>query len=215
MTYNNTQRLGGLCALLEALIYISAFIVYGGILVYPGANAGISEKLEFLSDNYTVLSVLNFTSYVLFGVVLAGLVLALYERMKDYSPFYSKLTTVFGVTWVGLVIASGMISNIGMSSAIEIGVEEPDRAMTIWSSITIISEALGGGNEIVGGLWVLMLSVITLKGQLFSKPLSYLGIIVGLVGIMTVYPLDLFKDIFGLSQIVWFIWVGVAMLRQK
>lgn len=215
MTYNNTQRLGGICALLEALVYIAAFIVYGAILVYPGANAGITEKLGFLNDNYLTLSVLNFTSYVFFGIVLAGLVLSLYERMKDHSPFYSKLTTVFGVIWVGLVIASGMIANIGMNSVIKIGVEEPERAMAIWSSITIVAEALGGGNEIVGGIWVLMLSVITLKGELFSKPLSYLGIIVGLTGILTLYPSDIFKDIFGLTQIVWFTWIGVTMLRQN
>ena len=39
MELKKIQKIGGVCAILEALIYISAFIVYGGILVYPKANA--------------------------------------------------------------------------------------------------------------------------------------------------------------------------------
>ena len=36
---NNLQKIGGISAILEAVIYITAFIVYGAVLVYPPANA--------------------------------------------------------------------------------------------------------------------------------------------------------------------------------
>lgn len=214
MELQKFQKIGGVCAILEALIYIAAFIVYGGILVYPSANASSVEELNFLSDNYFTLSVLNLISYVLFGILLAVLVLAIHQRLKNYTPSFSKLAAVFGIIWVGLVIASGMIANIGLKSVIETGINEPENAMQIWSSISIISEGLGGGNEIVGGIWVLLLSIIALKGQLFSKPLIFLGIIVGIAGILTVYPLDLFAEIFGISQIIWFFWIGIFMIRR-
>lgn len=214
MELKKLQKIGGVCAILEALIYISAFIVYGIILVYPNANASIAEELNFLSDNYITLSILNLVSYVLFGILLAVLVLAIHQRLKNYSPSFSKLASVFGIIWVGLVIASGMISNIGLKYVIETGIKEPENAMQIWSSISIISEGLGGGNEIVGGIWVLLLSIIALKGQLLSKPLIFLGIIVGIAGILTVYPLDLFTEIFGISQIIWFFWIGIFMIRK-
>ena len=116
--------------------------------------------------------------------------------------------------WVGLVIASGMIINIGLKSVIDTGIKDPESAMQIWSSVSIISEGLGGGNEIVGGIWVLLLSIIALKGQLFSKTLIFLGILVGIAGILTVYPLDLFTEIFGISQIIWFFWIGIFMIRK-
>jgi len=208
------QKIGGVCAIFEAFIYITAFIVYGGILVYPNANANIVEKLNFLSDNYITLSILNFISYVLFGILLAVLVLATHERLKKYSPSFSKLASIFGFIWVGLVIASGMISNIGLKSVIETGINGPENAMQIWTSISIITEGLGGGNEIVGGIWLLLLNIIALKGKLLSKPLIFLGIIVGLVGILTVYPLNLFTEIFGMSQIIWFFWIGIFMIRN-
>ncbi|MFD2185815.1 hypothetical protein [Aquimarina celericrescens] len=208
------QKLGGVCAILEALIYIAAFLVYGGVLVYPNANASIVAELNFLSDNYITLAILNFVSYVLFGILLAVLVLAIHQRLKNYSPSFSKLAFVFGIIWVGLVIASGMITNIGLKYVIETGIREPENAMQIWSSISIISEGLGGGNEIVGGIWVLLISIIALKGQLFSKPLIFLSIIVGIAGILTIYPLDFFTEIFGISQIIWFLWIGIFMMRN-
>jgi len=71
---------------------------------------------------------------------------------------------------------------------------------------------LGGGNEIVGGLWVLLLSIAGLKGSHFSRALNYLGIFIGLVGVATIYPADLLTEIFGLGQIIWFAWIGFAML---
>ena len=157
------------------------------------------------------MSILNLVSYTLFGVLLAVLVLAIHQRLKKYSSNFSKLASVFGIIWVGLVIASGMIANIGLNSVIEIGIKEPENAMLVWSSVSIISEGLGGGNEIVGGIWMLLLSIIALKGQLFSKPLI---ILVGIAGILTIYPLDIFTEIFGISQIIWFLWVGIFMIRK-
>ncbi|MEM9075977.1 MAG: hypothetical protein AAGC43_03015 [Bacteroidota bacterium] len=208
------QKIGGLSAILEALIYILAFIVYGGILVYPSAEASAVEKLGFLSENYLTLSFLNLSSYVLFGILLVVLVLALHQRVKEYAPILSKIAAVFGFIWAGLVIASGMIGNIGLAKVVDIGTSNPEQAMWVWTSVSIITEGLGGGNEIVGGLWVLLLSLVAWKHELFSKASALLGVLIGIAGILTIYPLDIFKEIFGLSQIVWFVWIGILLFRK-
>lgn len=212
MEFKRIQKLGGAAAILNALIYITAFIFYGGILVYPAANTSAVEELNFLSDNYLTLSILNLVSYVLFGTLLAVLVVAIHQRLKDFVPSFSKLTAAFGIIWVGLVIASGMIANAGLNSVI--AMEDTEKALLVWSSVSIISEGLGGGNEIVGGIWVLLISIIALKGQLFSKPLNVLGLLVGIAGILTIYPLEIFTEIFGISQIIWFLWIGIFMIRK-
>lgn len=214
MELKQLQKIGGACAILEAFIYIAAFIVYGGILVYPDANASAVDELNFLSNNYLTLSILNLVSYVLFGTLLAVLVLAIHQRLKSHSSDFSKLASIFGIIWVGLVIASGMIANIGLNAVTKIGIDEPENAMLVWSSVTIISEGLGGGNEIVGGIWGLLLSTIALREQQFLKPLNLLGILVGIAGILTIYPLEIFTEIFGLGQIIWFLWIGVFMMRN-
>ncbi|WP_350285435.1 hypothetical protein [uncultured Croceitalea sp.] len=208
-----SQRIGGIAAIIEALIYVVLFVYYGAILVYPVADASAVVELGFLSDNLFTLSVLNILGYVVFGIVLAVLVTALHERLQMVAPFFSKLTTVFGLVWVVLVIASGMIANIGLQSVVEIGTQDPEGAMSILSAVNIVVEGLGGGNEIVGGIWVLCCSIIALKGKIFSKAIHYLGVAVGIEGILTLYPLPIFTEIFGLTQILWFMAIGIAMLR--
>ncbi len=215
MKSNNIQLVGGVAAILEAIIYIIAFIVYGGVLVYPKTDATSVEKLDFLTENYSTLSILNLMSYVLFGILLAVLVLAIHQRLKNYYPYLSNVASVFGIIWVGLVMASGMIANIGLNTVVDMGTQDADNAMLLWSSIGVVTEGLGGGNEIVGGLWVLLISIIGLKAKVFSGPLNYLGLLVGITGILTIYPLDVFTEVFGLSQIIWFLWLGITMLRTK
>ena len=214
MNEKKLQKIGGACAILEGLIYIVAFIIYGAILVYPDANASVNERLDFLTENQLIFSLLTFTSYILFGIVLVVLVVAIHYRLKTYSPIRSQITSAFGIIWAGLVIASGMIENISLNAIIEMGSKEPENAMLVFSATNIITEGLGGGNEIVGGIWVLLLSLTALKGHLFPKPLNFLGILVGVAGILTIYPLDIFTEIFGISQIVWFLWIGIFMIRK-
>jgi hypothetical protein len=205
------QRMGGVAALVEAGIYISAFIFFGAFWNFP-IDADPIQKFAFLTENQTILSSVNLVMYVLFGIFLTVLVMALKERLKKGALVLSQIATVFGIVWVGLVIASGMIANIGLGTVIDLSIKDPEQAMTVWISINAVVEGLGGGNEVVGGLWVLLLSIASIKAQELSKLLNYFGLFVGISGILTIYPADLLTEIFGLSQIVWFIWLGVVML---
>jgi len=208
---NNLQKVGGFAALVQAIVYVLAFVYFGAFFDFPRAG-DTAQKLSFLVDNQLMLSVVNLVMYVAFGVFLAVLVLALYHRFKNRALVISQLAVVFGVIWVGLVIASGMIANIGLAAVIKLSVNEPEQAMSLWLTVNIIVEGLGGGNEVVGGFWLLLLSCAALKSQQFSKTLSYFGLFIGLSGIMTIYPADVLTEIFGIGQIVWFVWLGTSML---
>ena len=165
--------------------------------------------------NKTVLSIVNLVMYVLFGIVLAVLVLALHERLKKGAPTLSSLAAVFGVVWVGLVIASGMIANIGLAAAIDLATTEPQQAMIMWRTVYTVVEGMGGGNEVVGGLWVLLISIAALQSQTLPKAFNVVGLFVGSIGVLTVYPADVLTEIFGVSQIVWFAWLGVTLLKSS
>lgn len=211
---NNLQKLGGVAALFEAAIYISAFVFFGVFWDFP-LDAGNTQKFVFLSNNQTIISVVNLTMYVIFGCFLAVLVLALHQRLKAKALVLSQIAAVFGIIWVGLVIASGMIANIGLGAVIDLSAQNAEQAMTVWVVINTIVEGLGGGNEVVGGLWVVLLSVAALKINELPKSLNWLGLFIGFVGILTVYPAEILTEIFGLGQIVWFSWLGVAMLMSR
>jgi hypothetical protein len=208
---NDFQKLGGVIAFLEAGIYILAFVFFGAFWDFP-AVANNTQKLAFLANNYVMLSIVNLVMYILFGIFLAVLVLVIHQRLKLKALILSQLATVFGLIWVAFVIASGMIANIGLNTAIKLSVDDVEKAMTVWITLNTLVESLGGGNELVGGIWLTLLSFAAIKTNEFSKWTNYMGLVIGLIGIFTIYPDDILTEVFGLGQIIWFLGIGFTLL---
>ncbi len=73
---------------------------------------------------------------------------------------------------------------------------------------------MGGGIEVVGSLWVLLVSWAALQAGGLPRALNYLGMVLGASGLLTVVPaLEVLGAVFGLGLIVWFAWLGIVMLR--
>ncbi|MCF8474210.1 MAG: hypothetical protein K9G26_05870 [Emcibacter sp.] len=211
---NSLQRMAGISAISEAIIYILTFVFWGVFWAYP-MDGNAVEKMSYLAQNEAILLVADLIMYILWAVLLSVLVIAIHERLKDKSPAITQIATLFGAIWVGLIIASGMISHIGLAAVVDLSVLEPEKAMAVHSVIVLIVNGLGGGNEVVGGLWVLLLSIAALKANDLSKKLNYLGLFVGSAGILTMLPVEGLTETFGISQIFWFLWLGLILLKNK
>lgn len=210
---NNLHKWAAISALVEASLYIGAFIFFGAIWDFP-SHGSIITKLSYLSDNHTSLFMVHVLLYLLFGVLLAIIVQSIQEHLTPKAERLAKLAAVFGYIWVALVITSGMLANIGLDVVIGMAATKPEQAWMIWLVIDTVVEGIGGGNEIVGGLWVLILSIAAIKTGEFSRALNLLGIFVGGAGVMTIYPAEVFTEIFGLSQIIWFIALAIELLKS-
>ncbi|MBX3286881.1 MAG: hypothetical protein KF703_16150, partial [Actinobacteria bacterium] len=93
---------------------------------------------------------------------------------------------------------------------------DPGAAASLWSAIDAVADGLGGGNEVVGGVWVLLVSVAGRRSGLLPRGANVLGIVSGIAGLVTVVPgLQDLGMVFGLGLIVWFGWVGAALLRDR
>ena len=77
----NLQRLAGISAISEALIYIVAFVYFGVFWSYPSTGSP-TEKMAYLAQNHLAFSTIYFLMYIVFGVFLAVLVIGLYEKLK-------------------------------------------------------------------------------------------------------------------------------------
>lgn len=210
------QQIGGISGIIAGLTFTFGFVMFVTVFE-PLATGTLSptETVEFLRDNQGLFYIWNLVIYVLFGLVQAGLTLALYDQLRGTRPATAQITATLGLIWSGLVIASGMVANVGASSVIEFYAVDATQAGTIWAAINSVSNGLGGGNEIVGGLWVALVSWIGFRGVL-PKALNSFGLIVGLAGVVTLVPmLSDVGAIFGLGIIVWYIWVGMVLLRNK
>jgi hypothetical protein len=95
--------------------------------------------------------------------------------------------------------------------------KDPVQAALTWQGIEAVTNGLGNANgEILGGIWTLLVSLSALRSGGFPKALNVLGLLVGAVGIITIIPaMTDFTGLFGLGQIVWFVWLGIALLRSN
>lgn len=212
---NSLQRIGGVAALIEAAAYVVGIGLGFTLLAsYMTGALGPEQTVAFLAENGAILYVWNLIIYVVFGIFLVVLALALYDRLKIGSPALMQTATVFGFIWATLVIASGMVFSIGMETVIDLYGTDPAQAGSVWLTIAAVQDGLGGGVEVVGGLWVLLVSWAALRGGGLPRALNYLGLAIGAAGIITLVPaLGGLGAIFGLGQIVWFVWLGLVMLR--
>ncbi len=213
---SNLQKLGGAAALYEAVAYVTGMVFFLLVVDYPGAIDPL-EKVALLVDNAAAMYTSTMVIYVAFGAALVVLALALHERLRHGATALMQVATAFGVIWAGVVIASGMIFNIGMGTVIGLHAIAPEQAATVWLAIEAVFDGIGGGVELLGGLWSLLLSWAALRTGALPRALSYLGVAVSVAGVATVVPMlgEAGGAIFGLGQIAWFAWVGVVLLRSQ
>jgi hypothetical protein len=210
------QKLGGLAALYEAAAYVAGIVFFVLVVDYGSVDDPV-QKVALLVDHEAVMYLMNLIIYVIFGIALVVLTLALHERLKAGSPAMMQTATAFGLIWAGVVIASGMIFNIGTGVVVNLYGPDPAQAATVWLAVDTVVNGIGGGVEVLGGLWLLLGSWAALRGRQLPRTLNYLGVVVGAAGVLTLIPAlgEPGGMIFGLGQIVWFVWLGIIMMQNQ
>ena len=212
---NRLQTWGGYAALFEAAAY--AFGIALGFSVLAPYMTGALDPVQtvaFFAEHRATIYLWNQVILILFGIALVVLSLALHERIRSASPDLARVATAFGLLWAGLVLASGMIFNVGTAAVVDLHGTDPTAAGAAWTAIAAVQNGLGGGNELVGGLWTLLVSVAALRQRVLPRALNLVGVVVGAAGLVTLLPaLEPVGLVFGLGQIVWFTWLGVVLAR--
>ncbi len=83
--------------------------------------------------------------------------------------------------------------------------------------MSVVQDALGGGIELVGGVWALMVGYLGLRGRVFGVSFSLNAMLIGLLGLATLVPsiAPVMAASFGATFLVWFVWAGVVLLRPR
>lgn len=213
---NNSQKLGGFAALYMATAYLVGIILFLIVLDYPNI-VDPAQKVALLVDQDMLIYTMNLILYVIFGVFLIVLVLALYERLKVGASIILQVGAILGIIWAGSLIASGMVANAGIAPVIALYDKDPAQAALTWLEFETVASGLGNGNgEILGGLMTLLISWSALRTGGLPRGLNYLGVVVGLAGIISTIPgLSSLTGMFGISQLVWFGWLAGILLRSR
>lgn len=214
-TMKSIQKMGGIGALIAAGTFVVGLAMFVTIFSDFVSTSDPASAVKFIADNQVPLYVWNITITIVFGIVLVPLVLAIQDRLHDAQSPVARVASVFGLIWSGVIIATGMITNIAYGTVADLQPTDPETAASVWASLDAVANGLGGGNEVLGGVWVLGVSIVALRERLFARWTNYLGVVMGVAGLATVVPqLENVGAIFGLGLIVWFIAVGTTLIRD-
>lgn len=210
------QKAGGISALYMAVAYIAAMPYFLVVVNYP-AVVDPTEKVILLRDNYTSMFAMHVIVYEFVAIGLIVLGLALYHRLKVGTPVIAQIATAIVLIWACLLLASSMVFNYGMKSAVELYATDPSQAVWTWQALESVAQGLGGaGGELLGGLWLLLVSWAAYRTNALPKQLNWLGFVIAFAGLSSVVPtLEDAGIVFGLLHIIWFVWLGIVMLKTS
>ena len=217
---SKSQKIGGIAALIGAATNLLGLVVYATLLAPKGldSKADPGQYVALLADNQAAMRLWDQIIWLAFGVCMIFLSLALYERLKAGSPVLAQAVTIFGLIYAVLVIVIGALSINDLDTVVRLHSANPAQAATVWLTLDSVETGLGagGGETIVTGLWFLLLSWAALQARALPRLLNYLGVVVGLAGILYVFTASAaLLSVNALGLIIWFVWLGIVMLRTS
>lgn len=212
---DSLQKAGGIAALYTAIAYTLAIPYFLVVVNYPGV-VGPAEKVALLRDNYASMYAMHVLVYELVAIAFVVLAFALHRRCKAGAPTLAPLSAIMGCLWACLLLGSSLVFNYGMGKVVEMTATDPARAAEVWQVVELTALGLGGaGGELVGGVWVLLVTFAAMRANALPKGVNWLGAAIGVAGLVSIVPpLNDAAVVFGLLQMPWFAWVGVVLIRR-
>jgi hypothetical protein len=215
---NTFQKAGGLAALAHAFAYLLG-IILAVTLIFPVLDGDVTRYFEFVRDNPYLMHGWILIAYWGSAVSVVFMALALFHRLNSRSTVLVQAATVFGLIWAGLIIASANLMLNDFRVITDIFAKDASLAPTAWTILEAVENGIISGNELVGSLWVSLISIAALRKGGLSKALNILGVALGMLGILTLAPnIADFMWVafaFGMGMVVWSIWLGIILLRDK
>jgi hypothetical protein len=110
----------------------------------------------------------------------------------SWDPYFSTwMDRAELITWAPMhyrqhrwqLTLTTLIFNAGVAAVVELHHTSLGEAVSTWQAIEPVAQGLGGsGGELLGGLWVLLVSVAALRTRSLPKALNSLGIAIGTAG---------------------------------
>ena len=139
---------------------------------YPSATDPVS-KVALLRDNLTSMYLMaaRLVCFQLVALAMIVVTVATYQRLKDRALGTAQLAAAVGLIQAGLLLASVQVFNYGMDTVVQLFATAPDQAVSAWQVIESVAMALGGsGGQLVGGVWVLLVSAAALRARSSPRP---------------------------------------------
>ena len=177
--WNGLYRIGGVAALVATLLFLIDIVVLTALGPQPSTASGWFSLLQ----NSRVVGLFQLFFTDLLGVtLLCPVFLALYGALRRSSAAYSALAMALGLTGIATAIATNTAySMVYLSDQYAAATMETQRSLLLAAGEAMAAIGNGTGSFVMAGLLMesapVMLSVVMLRGNIFSKATAYLGIL--------------------------------------
>ncbi|SRR6266498_1707351 len=227
MKDNTLSKLGGTCAILQAVSYIVVVITFfplpaeqrqiTGMYTNPGAF------LESFAKNPTLLTVLFWAEAI--GLLLGiAAVLAISESVRSTNEGWVRWTStlaIIGLAFWAMDDLRFLALTPSRAAAYMQGSAAVQAALTVPGNLDALDPQhwLRLGTL---GIWVLVVNLLALRGDIWPKPLAYIGIGAAitnwLVLLADVFPilsvLTIIAAVAGIFLVpIWLIWLGLRLRK--
>jgi hypothetical protein len=223
MKDNSVLRLGGAMAILLGLAKLLSSVLF---LLLPEALRQTAKGPVFLPAYAQNPGLLNafFWSEALVGIfglaVVPALASLVHSRSEGWTRWASNLALAgFVITSVGYMLSYAKLP--GIAAAFVAGDASTKAALAaVWRSSPDLLGFWGYGAI---GIWVLVVSVLALRGKVLSPILNIIGILLALLYILV--PISVMQKsatlqagIAGAAALlatIWYIWTGLALMSRR
>lgn len=233
---NRLIRIGGISALLCALMYIIALGIYIPANIASPPPSNVTEWFTlFQSDPLVGLFYLGLADIVIM-ILWIPMVLALYTLLKQGDKAWLTLAVILVIVGVAVYIATNAaFSVLSLSQKFAEATSEADRATIMAAGQSFIALTDGTGARYLGMplVWFsgIIISVIMLQSKIFRRPTAWFGIL-GLGFLILSVPFAgytttgsstniIMAIIFvtytggGILSLIWYIMIGTKLLKTQ
>lgn len=230
-SWKSLYKLAGVAALIATVLFLSDVIV---LIALGNTPATASDWFALLQDDPLVGILQLFFSDLIGLTLLIPVFLALYILLRETNRAYTTLATVLAFIGIAIVIATNLgYSMIYLSEQYAAATAESYRSQLLAAGETLLATGASGTGPLAASLLLetalLILSVIMLRGNIFSKWIAYLGIVAHGLDVAHAIIFIIFIPLFGSAlavtvgvpllwiggtlQLVWYPLVGWRLLR--
>ena len=178
--WKDVYKIAGIAAIVSEIIIILGFITY---FIWPYAPGRETTKTIFLNlQNNTLGALISLDLFLLVGNLFSIFTfLALYVSLKQVNESYALIALALGLVGLVLLIPARPIIELYKLSGLYVAATTDaakSQYLTAGDALLSLFDGIGWFlNALLGGLSLLISSLLMLRSQLFSKPTAYVGIV--------------------------------------
>lgn len=209
--------------LLKLSLVICLLTFVFGIYIYFSnfeflINERVTSSVSIIKivDQIDQYIIWNLMVYFVYGIFLLSSSVAMYLLSSEKNKFLRLIFIFTGTIWSCWMFVSASIAIETVQYISEIVFINEKLAVETWNTIRILLEAFGGGNEILGGFWVILFSLLIKVDGIISIVCRYVGFLVFCIGIATVFTNSSYiESLFGIGIITWFLLATLSKVSEK